>query len=81
MSFSWKEYNQELNAVVRGWWPPTLVKHLVRRSFYRPSFEEVVTEKRSASTAEMKRTLTGLDLLMFGVGARPLSALPSPLSA
>ncbi len=71
MSFSWKEYSQELKAVVKGWWPTTLVKRLATRSFYRPSFDEVVNEKRSSSTAEMKRTLTGLDLLMFGVGAPP----------
>ncbi len=61
--------------MVKGWWPTTLVKRLAHRSFYRPSFDEVMVEKRSGSTAEMKRTLTGLDLLMFGVGARP----PSPV--
>ncbi|BDA47291.1 Cationic amino acid transporter 1 [Coccomyxa sp. Obi] len=68
MSFTWKDYTQELKAVVKGWWPTTLVKRLAHRSFYRPSFDEVLTEKRSESTAQMKRTLTGLDLLMFGVG-------------
>ena len=71
MSFSWKEYTQELKAVVKGWWPTTLVKRLAHRSFYRPSFDEVMIEKKSEGNAEMKRTLTGLDLLMFGVGERP----------
>lgn len=71
MSFSWTDYKQELKAVVTGWWPTTWAKRIAHRTFYRQSFAEVMAEKREAGGAEMKRTLTGLDLLMFGVGAPP----------
>jgi hypothetical protein len=75
MSFSWSDYAQELKSVVTGWRPDRLFKRVLSRSFYRPTFAQVMEEKKVESGAELKRTLTGLDLLMFGVGADPCCSI------
>lgn len=67
MSFTFSEYGRELAAVGKGLRPDTLVRRVAYRSFLRPSLTDVMEEKRAEGGAELKRTLKGLDLLMFGV--------------
>ena len=73
LSFSWRDYRSELASVGRGLVNPCLLLRRLRsRAFHRVTLEEKMSQNNAESTGELKRTLTGLDLLMFGVGERML---------